>query len=34
MTALVAIFVIAAIPFVAVSALLKLAERLQDRRDL
>jgi hypothetical protein len=34
MTALVAIFVIAAIPFVAVSALLRLAERLQDRRDL
>ena len=34
MTALVGIFVIAAIPFVAVSALLRLAERLQDRRDL
>jgi hypothetical protein len=33
MTALVAIFVLAAIPFFAVSALLKLAERLQDRRD-
>lgn len=34
MTALVAIFVIVAIPFVAVSALLRLAERRQDRRDL
>ena len=34
MTALVAIFVIVAIPFVAVSTLLRLAERLQDRRDL
>jgi len=34
MTALAAIFVVAAIPFLAVSALLKLAERLQDRRDL
>jgi len=34
MTTLVGIFVIAAIPFVAVSALLRLAERLQDRRDL
>ncbi len=34
MTTLVAVFVIAAIPFVAVSALLKFAERLQDRRDL
>lgn len=34
MTTLVGIFVIAAFPFVAVSALLKLAERLQDRRDL
>jgi hypothetical protein len=34
MTTLVGIFVIAAIPFVAVSALLKFAERLQDRRDL
>ncbi len=34
MTALVAIFVVAAIPFVAVSALLKLAKRRQDRRDL
>jgi len=34
MTALVGIFVIAAIPFVAVSVLLKLVERLQDRRDL
>ena len=34
MTTLVAVFVIAAIPFLVVSALLKLAERLQDRRDL
>jgi len=34
MTALVAIFVIVAIPFVAVSALLRLVERRQDRRDL
>ncbi len=34
MTALVAIFVIAAIPFLVVSALLRLVERLQDRRDL
>ena len=34
MTTLVAIFVIAAIPFVAVSALLRLVERRQDRRDL
>jgi len=34
MTALVAVLVFVAIPFVAVSALLKLAERLQDRRDL
>jgi len=34
MTALVAMFVIAAIPFLVVSALLRLAERLQDRRDL
>jgi hypothetical protein len=34
MTALVAVLVFAAIPFVAVSALLRLAERLQDRRDL
>ena len=34
MTALIAILVIAVIPFVAVSALLKLVERLQDRRDL
>ena len=34
MTALVAIFVFVAIPFVAVSALLRLVERLQDRRDL
>ena len=34
MTALVAIFVIAAIPFLVVSALLRLAERRQDRRDL
>lgn len=34
MTALVAIFVIVAIPIAAVSALLGLAERLQDRRDI
>jgi len=34
MTALVAIVVIAAVPFVAISALLRLLERLQDRRDL
>jgi len=34
MTALVAIFLIAAIPFLVVSALLRLVERLQDRRDL
>jgi hypothetical protein len=34
MTTLVAIFVIAAIPFVAVSALLRLVERREDRRDL
>jgi hypothetical protein len=34
MTALVAIFVIVAIPFFVVSALLRLIERLQDRRDL
>jgi len=34
MTALIAILVIAVIPFVAVSALLKLVEQLQDRRDL
>jgi len=34
MTALVAIFVIATIPFAAVIALLRLVERRQDRRDL
>ena len=34
MTALVAIFVFAAIPFLVVSALLRLVERRQDRRDL
>ena len=34
MTTLVAIFVIAAIPFAAVIALLRLVERRQDRRDL
>ena len=34
MTALVAILLIAAIPFVVVSALLRLVERRQDRRDL
>jgi hypothetical protein len=34
MITLVGIFVIAAIPFVAVSALLRLVERRQDRRDL
>jgi len=34
MTALVAIFVIVAVPFAVVSALLRLVERLQDRRDL
>lgn len=34
MTALVAILVLAAIPFFAVIALLRLTERLQDRRDL
>lgn len=34
MTTLVAILVTAAIPFIAVSALLRLAERVQDRRDL
>jgi len=34
MTTVVAAFVIVAIPFVAVSALLRLAERPQDRRDL
>ena len=34
MTALVAIFVVVAIPFVAVTALLRLVERRQDRRDL
>jgi len=33
MTTLVGIFVIVAIPFVAVSVLLRLVERLQDRRD-
>jgi hypothetical protein len=33
MTALVAMFALAAIPFAVVSALLRLAERLQDRRD-
>ena len=34
MTVLLAAFVIVAIPFLAVSALLKLSERVQDRRDL
>ena len=34
MTALVAVLLIAAIPFAVVSALLRLVERLQDRRDL
>ena len=34
MTTLVGIFVIVAIPFIAVSALLRLVERRQDRRDL
>jgi hypothetical protein len=34
MTTVVAILLVVAIPFVAVSALLRLAERLQDRRDL
>ena len=34
MTVLLAAFVIVAIPFLAVSALLKLSERLQDRRDV
>ena len=34
MTTLVGIFVMVAIPFVAVSALLRLVERRQDRRDL
>ena len=34
MTVLLAALVIVAIPFLAVSALLKLSERLQDRRDL
>ena len=34
MTTLVGIFVIVAIPLVAVSALLRLVERRQDRRDL
>jgi hypothetical protein len=34
MTALVAILLIAAIPFAVVSGLLRLVERLQDRRDL
>jgi hypothetical protein len=34
MTTLIAIFVIVAIPFVAVSALLRFVERRQDRRDL
>jgi hypothetical protein len=34
MTTLVAILAFVAIPFLAVSALLKFAERLQDRRDL
>lgn len=34
MTALVAMLVFVAIPLVVVSALLKLTERLQDRRDL
>ena len=33
MTVLIAALVIVAIPFLAVSALLKLSERLQDRRD-
>ena len=33
MTVLLAALVIVAIPFLAVSALLKLSERLQDRRD-
>ena len=34
MTVLLAALVIVAIPFLAVSALLKLSERVQDRRDL
>jgi len=34
MTALVAVLLIAAIPFAVVSALLRLVERRQDRRDL
>ena len=34
MTALLAALVIVAIPFLAVTALLKLSERLQDRREL
>jgi len=34
MTALVAVLLIAAIPFAVVSALLRLVERMQDRRDL
>jgi hypothetical protein len=34
MTVLLAALVIVAIPFLAVSALLKLSERLQDRRDV
>ena len=34
MTTLVGIFALVAIPFVAVSALLRLVERRQDRRDL
>jgi len=34
MTVLLAAFVIAAVPFFALSALLRLSERLQDRREL